>query len=120
MEVAIVEAVLKSSMGRMRRRSRMCMKQVRERLEMWFEKVRLESKITPRLRTGELEVKVRDEDSVERCMVGSGIFLIWSGRPMMMNSVLEGFKERRLADIHLEIWLTTSSNCVMEVEKQVG
>ena len=36
----MVEAVLKSSMGRMRRRSRMCMKQERERLEMWLEKER--------------------------------------------------------------------------------
>src|SRR6218665_1146180 len=34
MEVARVEAVLESSMGRMRRRSRMCMKQERERLEI--------------------------------------------------------------------------------------
>ena len=34
----MVDAVLKSSMGRMRRRSRMCRKQVRERLDMWFEK----------------------------------------------------------------------------------
>ena len=36
----MVEAVLKSSMGKMRRRSRMCMKQEQERLEMWLEKER--------------------------------------------------------------------------------
>ena len=30
----------------------------------------------PRLRTGESEVKVRDEELVGRCMEGSGIFLI--------------------------------------------
>src|SRR6218665_3693791 len=34
MEVAMVEVVLKSSMGPMRRKLRMCMKQERERLEM--------------------------------------------------------------------------------------
>src|SRR5678816_3995514 len=45
----MVEAVLKSSMGRMRRRSRMCMKQERERLDMWLEKERCGSKATPRL-----------------------------------------------------------------------
>ena len=33
MEVAIVDAVLKSSMGRMQRRSRMCMKQEPHHLE---------------------------------------------------------------------------------------
>ena len=96
----MVEAVLKSSMGRMRRRSRMCMKQERERLDMWLEKERCGSKVTPRLRTEESEVKVRDEESVDRCINGSGIFLIWSGRPRMMNSVLEGLRQRRLDDIH--------------------
>src|SRR5688572_10236100 len=100
MEVAMVEAVLKSSMGRMRRRSRMCMKQERERLDMWLEKERCGSKVTPRLRTGTSEVKVRDEELVHRCIEGSGIFFIWSGRRRIMNSVLEGFRQRRLDDIH--------------------
>ena len=37
----MVEAALKSSIHRMRRRSRMCIKQLgRERLEMWLEKER--------------------------------------------------------------------------------
>ena len=36
----MVEAVLKSSMGRRRRGSRMCIKQERESLEMWCEKER--------------------------------------------------------------------------------
>ena len=45
-------------------------------------------------------MKVRDEESVDRCIEGSGIFLIWSGRPRMMNSVLEGLRQRRLDDIH--------------------
>ena len=53
----MVDAVLKSSMGRMRRRSRMCRKQVRERLNMWFEKERFGSKVTPRLRTEESVTK---------------------------------------------------------------
>jgi len=78
----------------------MCMKQECERLDMWLEKVRCRSKVTPRLRTGASEVKVRDEELVDRCIEGSGIFLIWSGRPRMMNSVLEGLRQRRLDDIH--------------------
>src|SRR6218665_2322863 len=100
MEVAMVEAVLKSSMGRMRRRSRMCMKQEREKLEMWLEKERLGLKVTPRLRTGESEGKEVEDELSERCIEGSGIFLIWAGRPIMMNSVLEGLRRRRLDDIH--------------------
>ena len=56
----------------------------------WLEKERCGSKITPRLRTGESEVKVRDDEFVQRCIAESGIFLIWSGRPRMINSVLEG------------------------------
>src|SRR6218665_2661633 len=99
MEVAMVEAVLKSSMGRMRRRSRMCMKQERERLEMWLEKERRGSKVTPRLRTGASEVKEVEDELSERCIEGSGIFLIWAGRAIMMNSVLEGLRRRRLDDI---------------------
>src|SRR6218665_2967218 len=100
MEGAMVEAVLKSIMGRMRRRSRMCMKQKRERLEMWLEKERCGSKVTPRLRTGASEGKEGEDELSERSIEGSGIFLIWAGRPIMMNSVLEGLRRRRLDDIH--------------------
>ena len=53
----------------------MCIKQDRERLDMWLEKERCGSKITPRLRTGESEVKVRDDELVERCIEESWIFL---------------------------------------------
>ena len=38
----------------------------------------------------------------------------------MMNSVLEGLRQRRLDDIHLEMALTTLSNWVIEVEKLLG
>src|SRR6218665_2353185 len=100
MEVAMVEAVLKSSMGRMRRRSRMCMKQERERLEMWLEKERWGSKVIPRLQTGASEVKEVEDELSERCIEGLRIFLIWAGRTIMMNSVLEGLRRRRLDDIH--------------------
>ena len=41
----------------------------------------------------------KDELS-ERCIEGSGIFLIWADRPIIMNSVLEGLRRRRLDDIH--------------------
>jgi hypothetical protein len=120
MEVAMVEAVLKSSIGLMRRRSRMCMKQERERFEMCLENERCESKVIPRLRTGESDEKVRDEELVDRWIEGSGIFFIWSGRPRMMNSVLEGLRQRRLDDIHWEMRSTTLSNFVMAVEKDAG
>jgi hypothetical protein len=82
----------------------MCMKQERDRLEMWFEKERCESNITPRLRTGASEVKVRDEELDDRCIGGSGIFLIWSGKPRtsnsVINSVFEGLRQRRLGGMH--------------------
>ena len=34
----------------------------------------------------------------ERCIEGSEIFLIWAGMPIMMNSVFEGLRRRRLDD----------------------
>src|SRR6218665_1811919 len=61
--------------------------------------IRIESntKITDR---GIREVKEVEDELSERCIEGSGIFLIWAGRPIMMNSVLEGLRRRRLDDIH--------------------
>src|SRR6218665_1270117 len=100
MEVAMVDAVLKSSMGRMRRRSRMCMKQERERLDMWLENERWGSKVTPRSWTGASEMKLVEEELLDNRMEESGIFLIWAGRPIMINSVLEGLRQSRLDDIH--------------------
>src|SRR6218665_269436 len=38
-----------------------------------------EMRITPRLRTGASEVKVVEDKLSERCIEGSGIFLIWAG-----------------------------------------
>src|SRR6218665_94321 len=46
------------------------------------------------------EVKVVEDEQSERCIEGLGIFLIWADRPIMMNSVLEGLRRRRLDDIH--------------------
>jgi len=68
----------------------MCIKQEHKRLEMWLEKERCGSKVTPILRTEASELKVRDEESVDRCIEVLGNTLIWSGRPRMMSSVLEG------------------------------
>src|SRR6218665_2544759 len=48
------------------------------------------------IRTGASEVKEVEDELSERCIEGSGIFLIWAGRPIMMNSVLEGLRRRRL------------------------
>src|SRR6218665_2413482 len=46
------------------------------------------------------EVKEVEDELSERCIEGLGIFLIWADRPIMMNSVLEGLRRRRLDDIH--------------------
>src|SRR6218665_3059756 len=100
MEMAMVDAVLKSSMGRMRRRSRMCMKQERERLELWLENERRGSKVTPRLRTGASEMKVVEDELLDNRMVESRIFLTWAGRSIMINYVLEGLRKSRLDDTH--------------------
>lgn len=62
MEVAKIEAVLKSSMDRMRRRSQICKKQMHERLEM-SERCGLE--VMSRMCPCELEMKVRDEVLVD-------------------------------------------------------
>ncbi len=45
-----MEAVLKLMEERMRRRSRMCRKQLRDSEVIWSEKVRLVSKMKPRFR----------------------------------------------------------------------
>ena len=65
-------------------------------------------------------MNVMEDELLDRCIEGSGIFLIWAGRSIMINSVLEGLKQRRLDDIHLEIWFATESRCTIEVEKEVG
>src|SRR6218665_149168 len=100
MEVARVKVILKSSMGWMRRRSRMCMKQEVERLEMWLEKEGRGSEVTPRLRKWASERKVVEEELMDRCIKEPRIFLIWVVRPIMMNSLLEGLRQRRLDDIY--------------------
>ena len=71
----------------------MCMKQEREMLVMWSEKVRFWSKITHRLRTGEFVINLCvGAESVLTKIERSGILLSWSRRPMRMNSVLVGFR----------------------------
>jgi len=45
-------------------------------------------------------MKVVEEELLDNRMEESGIFLIWAGRPIMMNSVLEGLRQSRLDDIH--------------------
>ena len=41
-----------------------------------------------------------EEELLDRCIEGSGIFLIWAGRNIMINSVLEGLRQRRLDDVY--------------------
>src|SRR6218665_2244652 len=43
-------------------------------------------------------MKVVEEELLDNRMEESGIFLIWAGRPIMMNSVLEGLRQSRLDD----------------------
>ena len=47
-------------------------------------------------------MKVVEEELLDNRMEESGIFLIWAGRPIMKNSLLEGLRLRqsRLDDIH--------------------
>ena len=78
-------------------------KQVLVSWVMWSEKVRFWSKITPRFLIGLDEVKVEDEEGEFKVIDWSVSLLSWSGRPISRNSVLEGFKERRLVDIQLEM-----------------
>ena len=66
------------------------------------------------------KVKVVKDELSERHIEGSGIFLIWADRPIMMNCVLEGLRRRRLDDIHCEIWSTTERSCAIEVRKDAG
>ena len=40
---------------------------------------------------------------MDRCIEGSGIFLIRSGGPIMTNFVLEGLSQRRLDDYPLRL-----------------
>jgi hypothetical protein len=104
MEVAMVEAVLKLIMGRMRRRSLMCIKQVRDRFVMWSENERFLSKMTPKFRTEEARSgggeagswRVKGED-------GSVILASCLGSPRSRNSVLEGLRQRRLEVIQEDI-----------------
>ena len=45
-------------------------------------------------------MKVVEEELLDRCIEGSGIFLIWAGKPIMINSVSEVLRQRRLDDSH--------------------
>ena len=65
-------------------------------------------------------MKVVEGGLLYRCIEWSGIFLISADRPIKMNSVLEGLRQRRLDDIYRDIWLTTERICAIEVEKRPG
>ena len=67
-------------------------------------------------------MKVVEDELLQRSIGGSGIFSIFADRPtcIMMNSVLEGLRQRRLDDVHLASWLTTERSCAIEVEKRPG
>ena len=63
---------------------------------------------TYKLRTGEFGVNVRvDVESRLREIDGSRIFFNCSRRPMSINSVFEGLRQRRFEVIEEEICLTT-------------
>src|SRR6218665_3620157 len=46
-------------------------------------------------------VKVVEEELLDRCIEGSEIFLIWAGRHIMINSVFERLRQRRLEEASL-------------------
>lgn len=54
--------------------------QKRSRLEMWLEKTRCGSNMMSILRTSESEMKVICAEYMARCIEGSGIFLMGSGK----------------------------------------
>jgi len=60
-------------------------------------------------------VKAEEDKLLERCIEGSGIFLISAGRPIMMNSVLEGlnFEAKGVRRYPLRDLVNTMSNCVI-------
>lgn len=68
---------------------------------------------------GEWEVKMREEKLVDRWLEELEIFLILSGWPRMMNSILAELRKSRLEDIYFEILLATSSKWVMAEEKEI-
>src|SRR6218665_3751121 len=63
-------------------------------------------------------MKVAKDALLDNRMEESGIFLFWAGRPIMINSVLEGLRQSRLDDIHLEIWFSAESRWAIDVEKE--
>ena len=75
-------------------------KQVFEMYEMWSEKERFESNITPRFlaeATGLMEVL----EGMDR--EGLSILASWVARPMSRNSVFEELREKKLEAIQDEI-----------------
>jgi len=122
----MVDAVLRSRIGRILRRSqisRICMKQEREIWVMWSEKLRFWSKITSKFRTGEVGVNAWvDVEPRLKEIDGSGIFFSCSRRPMTINSVFEGLRQRRFEVVQEEICLTTSrrwSTCAAAPTEQL-
>jgi len=116
-DVAIVDAVLRSSIGRILQRSRICMKQDLERWVTWSEKPMCWSNITPKLRTGEVGVNVWVG---LRKIDGFGIFTSCSCKPVIINSVLEVSKHRRFEVIQEGICLTTCRRWSLDSEKLFG
>ena len=57
-------------------------------------------------------MKVVKEELLDKHMEESGIFLIWAGRPIMINSVLEGLRQSRLDD------KTTPKTAERDTERQ--
>jgi hypothetical protein len=75
-------------------------KQLREREVIWSEKVRLVSKMKPRfLAYGEGRMIVAGVGDRERLQILASCL----DRPMRRNSVLEGLRVRRFADIQSEM-----------------
>ena len=63
---------------------------------MWLE----DRKSNPTFANRDVTGESKEEVLLDRCIEGSAIFLIWSHRLIMMNSVFEGLRQRSLDDIH--------------------
>ena len=115
--MAMVLAVLRSRVFRMRRRSRICQWQDLQTDEIWSLKVRLVSNRMPRLRVVDTGLMIVFWSILRD---GSFSFDSWLLFPKTRNSVLEGFRDKRLADIHTETSDMQDCSLFIAVEKLSG
>ena len=65
-------------------------------------------------------MKVVEDELLDNSIEGSGIFLICADYDKFCLEGLRQKTEKRLDEIHLEIWFTTEWSCAIEVETEAG